>query len=64
MRITETIKELESELARHDHSLLEEWIKLSKKKLEYRIRFSKQEETYRIQGALRALDDIGEILKS
>lgn len=64
-RITTIRRELESEIERQDNRLLEEWIKLSTKELEHRIRFSsKQEETYRLQGALRTLDDLGEILKS
>ena len=52
-RITTHQKELENEIKRHD-----------KKELEHRIRFSAMEETSKLQGALRVLDDIGEILNS
>ena len=63
-RITTHQKELENEIKRHDFTLLREWVKLSKKELEHRIRFSTMEETSKLQGALRVLDDIGEILNS
>jgi len=62
-RITTAKKDLEAEIQSQDYTLLEMWMKLSKKELESRIRHSKEEETYRLQGALRILDDLGEILK-
>jgi len=48
--------------AQSANDVLDEWIKLSIEDLEHRIRYSK-EETQVLQGALRALDDLQEVLK-
>jgi len=41
---------------------LDEWLEKSIEDLEFRLRYSK-EETQVLQGALRALDDLQEVLK-
>ena len=41
---------------------LRTWLQLSKTDLEYKIRHSKSEETAVLQGALRVLDDLEEII--
>jgi len=48
--------------AQSANDVLDEWIELSIEDLEHRIRYSK-EETQVLQGALRALDDLQEVLK-
>lgn len=63
IRITSIKKELESLIEREDHTVLLQWIKLSKSELEHRLRYSKLEETYVLQGSLRMLDDLEEVLK-
>lgn len=62
IRMTPTQSLLEIDVRRGDKVALEDWVALSIKEMEYRIRYSKAEETISIQGALRVLDDIKEIL--
>ena len=62
VRITKIQKSLESELRKQGpNKALETWLDLSIEELEYKLRFSK-EETQSYQGALRALDDLREII--
>ena len=58
IRITKTQRALEIELLSGRNEVLSKWLKLSIEDLEYRLRYSKPEETQVIQGALRALYDI------
>lgn len=54
---------LEVRMRRGEKAAIVEWLTLSIKDLEYRMRYVRGlEETKEIQGALRALDDIKEIL--
>jgi len=48
--------------AQSRNEVLDEWLQLSIRDLEHRIRYSK-EETQVLQGAIRALDDLQEVLK-
>ena len=46
-----------------DRKLMLEWIKLSAGELEHKLRYSK-EETQVLQGAVRALDDLLDVLRT
>lgn len=63
IRITLIDKPLEDLMARGDISAMRKWLELTIEDLEYRLRYTKREETQLIQGALRALDDIKEVLQ-
>lgn len=63
IRITTPEKALEDTLAKQDSSLLLEWLDINTEDLEYRLRYTKTEETQLIQGALRAFDDLREVLR-
>lgn len=64
VRITKIQKPQENALATYNApEALEQWLELSIKDLEHRLRYSK-EETQVVQGALRALDDLAIVLKS
>jgi hypothetical protein len=52
----------EAELARINIPVLNAYLEKTILNLEYRIRYATVEETTRIQGALRALDDIKDLL--
>jgi len=58
IRITKPIPGLESEMKDHMPKKLKDWLDNQIADLEYRIRYSKLEDTQVIQGALRALDDL------
>ena len=61
MRLTKIDKKLEAELKAQNLRVLKEWVKLQTEDMEKKLRFSK-EETQILQGALRVLDDIADIL--
>jgi hypothetical protein len=62
VRITKIRTAEERELkAQSTNKVLESWLSLSIEDLEHRLRYSK-EETQVLQGALRALDDLKEVL--
>ena len=63
IRITASIdKSIEAAMKAGDNSALMAWLDLSVEDLEYKLRYTKTEETQLIQGALRALDDIRSII--
>lgn len=62
LRITPRDIALESEIIKVDNRAIVKWVKLSKDDLEYKVRHSKGEETAVLQGALRVLDDLEEII--
>ena len=63
IRITKPLLSHERKLkAQSTNEPLEQWLELSIKDLEHRLRYSK-EETQALQGALRALDDLLDVLR-
>ena len=63
VRLTKIQRKQETELKGQGlNEALDQWLSLSIYDLEQRLRFSK-EETQVLQGALRALDDLQEVLK-
>lgn len=62
IRITVTQVAQEDLLKRENTQALEEWLELSIEDLSYRMRYASKEETQLYQGALRALDDLKDIL--
>jgi len=64
IRITKIQRSQEVELKKQGpNKPLEQWLELSIEDLGHRLRYSK-EETQVLQGALRALDDLREVLKT
>jgi len=63
IRITTVKRTLEAEIKRGDNQPLKQWLSESIKELEYKARYSGKEETQILQAALRALDDIVDILE-
>ena len=62
IRLTAPLPALEPLMEREAPHATREWVKLSIEDLEYRLRYAKTEEAQLIQGALRALDDLNDIL--
>lgn len=62
IRITKPLNTHERKLkAQSTNDALDQWLSLSIEDLEHRLRYSK-EETQVLQGALRALDDLKDVL--
>lgn len=62
IRYTTINRPLEAELKAQDNALMRQWLSEAIGDLEYRIRYADLEETKHIQGALRVLYDISEII--
>ena len=64
VRITKVDKALEAELRSRNNDALKKWLSVQTTELEQRLRFASGGDIQILQGALRTLDDIADILKT